>query len=268
MSLRLCCQVFGGVDLGVKLLDDMLFLHLTSWGTTSCFPQKLHHFTFPPKNTWDFSNCSTSLSNLLFSVFCLFVLFWIRAFLCVCVHLLSCVWSFATPWTIAHQASLSMGFFWQEYWSRLPFLPPRDLLNPQTESTSPALQVDSLPLSCLESPRAFLIAVKWYFLNYCLLMRKIKLSISFFAFWYLKKYSIKIFYKICYNFKSLNTKNMSCICLLGLPYNIPQTGGLNSRNLLFSQLEARSESKIEVLAGLVLSEGRKGRICLASLLGL
>ena len=61
---------------------------------------------------------------------------------------------------------------------------------------------------------------------------------------------------------------MSCICLLGLPYNMPQTGGLNSRNLLFSQLEARSESKIEVLAGLVLSEGRKGRTCLASLLGL
>ena len=170
----------------------MLFLHLTSWGTTNCFPQKLHHFTFPPTNfIWDFSNCSTSLSNLLFSVFCLFVLFWTRAFLCVCVHLLSCVWSFATPWTIAHQASLSMGFFWHEYWSRLPFPPPRDLLNPWTESASPALQVDSLPLSLLESPRAFLIAVKWYFLNYCLLMRKIKLSISFFAFWYLKKYSIK-----------------------------------------------------------------------------
>ena len=34
-----------------------------------------------------------------------------------------CVWLFETPWTIAWQALLSMGFFWQEYWSRLPFLP-------------------------------------------------------------------------------------------------------------------------------------------------
>ena len=29
--------------------------------------------------------------------------------------------SFATAWTVAHQAPLSMGFFRQEYWSRLPF---------------------------------------------------------------------------------------------------------------------------------------------------
>ena len=48
ISLRLCCQFFGGVDLGVKLLDYMLFLHLTFWETTNCFPQRLHHFTFLP----------------------------------------------------------------------------------------------------------------------------------------------------------------------------------------------------------------------------
>ena len=35
--------------------------------------------------------------------------------------------SFAAPWTIAHQAPLSMGFFRQEYWSGLPFPPPGDL---------------------------------------------------------------------------------------------------------------------------------------------
>ena len=29
----------------------------------------------------------------------------------------------AIPWTVAHQAPLSMGFSWQEYWSGLPFLP-------------------------------------------------------------------------------------------------------------------------------------------------
>ena len=36
--------------------------------------------------------------------------------------LLSCVWLFVTPWTVAHQAPLSMEFSRQEYWSGLPFL--------------------------------------------------------------------------------------------------------------------------------------------------
>ena len=40
---------------------------------------------------------------------------------CVCVQLLSHVCLFATPWTIACQAPLSMGFSRQEYWSGLPF---------------------------------------------------------------------------------------------------------------------------------------------------
>ena len=48
------------------------------------------------------------------------------------------------PRTIACQASLSMGFSWQEYWSGLPFPPPRDLPNPGIEPGSPALQADSL----------------------------------------------------------------------------------------------------------------------------
>ena len=44
-----------------------------------------------------------------------------------------------TPWTVAHQAPLSMGFPRQEYWSRLPFPPPGDLPNPGIELASPAL---------------------------------------------------------------------------------------------------------------------------------
>ena len=47
--------------------------------------------------------------------------------LCVCAQILSHVWLFATPWTIAPQAPLSMGFSRQEYWSGLPFLHPGDL---------------------------------------------------------------------------------------------------------------------------------------------
>ena len=42
-------------------------------------------------------------------------------------------WLFATPWTLAHQASLSMGFPRQEYWNGLPFPPPGDLPNPEIE---------------------------------------------------------------------------------------------------------------------------------------
>ena len=60
--------------------------------------------------------------------------------------------SFVTPWTVAHQAPLSMGFLRQEYWSGLPFPSPGDLANPGTEPTSPALQADSLPPSHLQRP--------------------------------------------------------------------------------------------------------------------
>ena len=48
---------------------------------------------------------------------------------------------FATPWTVAHQAPLSVGFSRQEYWSGLPCLPPRDLPNPGREPRSPTLLI-------------------------------------------------------------------------------------------------------------------------------
>ena len=46
--------------------------------------------------------------------------------------------SFVTPWTVACQAPLSMGFPRQEYWNRLPFPSPGDLPNPGIEPVSPA----------------------------------------------------------------------------------------------------------------------------------
>ena len=48
------------------------------------------------------------------------------------------------PWTLAHQASLSMGFPRQEYWNGLPF-PSPGLPDPGIEPRSPALQADALP---------------------------------------------------------------------------------------------------------------------------
>ena len=44
-----------------------------------------------------------------------------------------------TPWTVALQAPLSMGFSKQEHWSGLPFPSPGDLSNPGIKSISPAL---------------------------------------------------------------------------------------------------------------------------------
>ena len=61
---------------------------------------------------------------------------------CVCVSVLvalSHVRLFATPWTVARQAPLSMGFSRQEYWSGSPFP------SPGIEALSPAWQGDSLP---------------------------------------------------------------------------------------------------------------------------
>ena len=52
-------------------------------------------------------------------------------------------------WTVAHQASLSMGFPRQEKWRGLPFPSPGGLSNPGTEPVSPVWQVDSLALSHL-----------------------------------------------------------------------------------------------------------------------
>ena len=58
----------------------------------------------------------------------------------------------ATPWAVAGQASLSMGFPRQEYYSGLPFLSPGDFPDPGIEPMSAALQVDFCPLSYQGSP--------------------------------------------------------------------------------------------------------------------
>ena len=57
----------------------------------------------------------------------------------------SCL-TLVTPWTIARQASLSIGFPRQEYWSGLPIPSPgAESFQPRDQNQSPALQADSLP---------------------------------------------------------------------------------------------------------------------------
>ena len=56
---------------------------------------------------------------------------------------LSSIRLFVTPRTVAYQASPSMGFSKQGYWSGLPFLSPGDLPDPGIKPGSPALQADA-----------------------------------------------------------------------------------------------------------------------------
>ena len=72
--------------------------------------------------------------------------------MCICVSL-----AFWIPWTVVLSAPLFMGFFRQEYWSKLPFPSPRDLPNPGIEPTVSCIflhwQAGSLPLSNLKCKR-------------------------------------------------------------------------------------------------------------------
>ena len=67
---------------------------------------------------------------------------WLFKLKCVCVCVLSCIWLFASPGTVAHQSPLSIEFSRQEYWSRSRFPTLGDLPNPGTRPmsfVSPAL---------------------------------------------------------------------------------------------------------------------------------
>ena len=80
--------------------------------------------------------------------------------------MLSCfshVLPFTTPWTVAHQASLSTGYSRQEYWSGLPYLPPGGSFSFRDRThvpVSPALQADSLPLAPLGKDMQFMQMVE------------------------------------------------------------------------------------------------------------
>ena len=69
---------------------------------------------------------------------------------------LSRVQLLVTPWTIVHQAPLSVGFSRREYWGGLPFPSPGDLPDPGIKPQSSALQADSLPFELQGSPDASL----------------------------------------------------------------------------------------------------------------
>ena len=62
----------------------------------------------------------------------------------ICFFIFNSVRLFGIPWTVAHQAPLSMGFSRQGHWSGLPFPSPGDLPYPGIEPRSPTLEADAL----------------------------------------------------------------------------------------------------------------------------
>ena len=79
--------------------------------------------------------------------------FGIHALLCIVLSHFSHVWLCATPWTVAHQAPLSMGFSRQNYWRALPSPPPGDL---------PDLGIKPASLMCPAlADRFFTASVAW-----------------------------------------------------------------------------------------------------------
>ena len=77
---------------------------------------------------------------------------------CLKVKSLSHVQLFATPWTVAHQASPSMGFSRHEYRNGLPFPSPGDLPDPGIKPGFPALQADALPSEPPGKPQGCLVS--------------------------------------------------------------------------------------------------------------
>ena len=130
----------------------------------------------------------------------------------VCVQLLSHIWPFATPWTIACQAPLSMEFSREEYWSGLPFPSPGALPDPGIEQHLLCLlhwQADSLLLAPPGKP-----------------VFKDKLTFNSFPL------------NVNLESQPKTKRGITVLVFPGCYYRIPQTGWLiNNRNLLLTALQ-------------------------------
>ena len=114
---------------------------------------------------WYWKQLLRSLSTLISKIhtniqFFLMLSVCVCVCVCVCACMLSHVWLFATPWTVACQALLSMGFHRQEYWSGLPCPPPSDF---PTQRSNPCIlcllywQTNSLSLAWSGKPITLLL---------------------------------------------------------------------------------------------------------------
>ena len=140
-----------GIYLVEQLLSHEVILYLIFWGTLKLFSKVAIPFNIPASyNVWRFQ----FLYILpMFVIVCLLIIA-ILVGVIVVAKLLSHVWPFAAPSTVALQAPLSMEVFRQEYWSGLAFS---------------SLGMDPTQVSCLagrffttEPPGKPLVGMKWY----------------------------------------------------------------------------------------------------------
>ena len=118
-----------------------------------------------------------------------------------------------TPWTVARQASLSMGFSRQEYWSELPFPSPGDLPNPGIEPWSPASQAGSLPFEPPGNPGWKILVNHIFFIPWHLIYTAHAIGFFFPSFLILK---IVLLYPLLFLFSCTFMK-----CLYFTPFYFP-----------------------------------------------
>ena len=138
-----------------------------------------------------------------------------------------------TPWTVAHQAPLSIGFSRQEYWSRLPCPPPGHLPDPGIEPrspVSPAMQVDSSPAEPARKPEHVttswvheLLKSRWAVTRSKIKMTLARLGCSSFVFF------LKIFFGCGPLLKPLLSLLQYCFCFMSRPFDREPCGVLPPR---------------------------------------
>ena len=104
--------------------------------TSSPVPETYHSSVSPQRLIWTILSLSSNVP------FMKYMHMWV----------VSPVWLFATPWTVALWIPLSMGFSKQEYWSCLPFPPPGDLANPGIKPMPPVSPTLADRIFISESP--------------------------------------------------------------------------------------------------------------------
>ena len=95
--------------------------------------------------------------------------------MCTGMRVCSCIQLFATLWTVAGQAPLSMGFPRQEYWTGLPFPPLGDLPDPGIKPESPVSPVLTHRFLTTEPPKLLKLSASDNLWS-CLLQKTIEIS--------------------------------------------------------------------------------------------
>ena len=143
-------DIINSMDMSLRKLQELVMdrepWHVTVHGVAKS-QTRLRDWTESLQSYPSLTLNSFFLQNLEFSLLKKYINYFhssaLKFFMCCSVlNCICCVQLFATLWTVARQAPLSIGFFRQEHWSGLPWHPPGDL-------TNPGIQLESLTSSAL-----------------------------------------------------------------------------------------------------------------------